>query len=516
MQSPAASQGRCAARIVLRAAAESESAVNSTGHPSAWRSVHLCVSAIAVLNGCVAVTDSDANQKLNGAIRGKQEYRSSAPGYAPDDSLVFDFVPEALDTRAAIHELRSSTGRAPQEGEVTDPVYGTECHVSDLGESLRFTAQVGTEIPNVQPGAYVLAVRMPQMLDHTTGILWNNVTDAADEVEVQVHIGSETFVPELAIATVANRAAFLSLGTYSLEHGELVVEIKGLDGTVAAHHLELRPVVTPNVRNTSWSAFFSMLAYEAYEDVETLFLELGFEQSWGFDITEAHQLIPHDTQAFLAYDADQSLAVLAFRGTAGRRDVQTDALFDLEDPYLGDGWGRSHRGFRNALEIARPQITEALERLPAETRIVVTGHSLGAALATLMTAHLVARPRADVNPHNVVALHTFGSPRVANDDFARRFTQETSQRRIETTRVRFATDAVTRVPLDLDLPSSLILSYKHVGHMFFLDEVGCSSFMPPEGISLRLRDTFSNHRIGGYLSQLVNLDRTNACAMATP
>ena len=65
-----------------------------------------------------------------------------------------------------------------------------------------------------------------------------------------------------------------------------------------------------------------------------------------------------------------------------------------------------HEGFRKALDSVWGEIEAELELLPENCPVFYTGHSLGAALATLAAAN-----------HPPRALYTFGSPRVGNQLF---------------------------------------------------------------------------------------------------
>lgn len=105
------------------------------------------------------------------------------------------------------------------------------------------------------------------------------------------------------------------------------------------------------------------------------------------------------THAFLALrDAPDpgKLAVVAFRGTdAGD---PTDLADDAE--FLQCEWpqgGLVHRGFAEALAHVLPALNPALDAVRG--RVLFTGHSLGAAMATLMAS--ARRPD---------CLYTFGSP----------------------------------------------------------------------------------------------------------
>ena len=87
-------------------------------------------------------------------------------------------------------------------------------------------------------------------------------------------------------------------------------------------------------------------------------------------------------------------------------------------------------------------------------RIVLTGHSLGAALATLTASYLTQTPLA-----NMVHLYSFGSPRVGDRVFSERITTVNHDRYVN------CCDLVTGIP-----PESL--GYQHVGTLHYINRLG--------------------------------------------
>jgi pimeloyl-ACP methyl ester carboxylesterase len=132
-------------------------------------------------------------------------------------------------------------------------------------------------------------------------------------------------------------------------------------------------------------------------------------------------------QAFGTTIAGRTVFV-SFRGT--QADKWRDVVADIEFiPCEWGGPGLVHSGFWEAYASLRDEIGKWLEEQP-ETSLVITGHSLGAAMATLMAAH---HPRAQ--------LVTFGSPRVGTTPFAAQFAGRDVRRYVD------CADFVTRVPL---------------------------------------------------------------------
>jgi triacylglycerol lipase len=129
-------------------------------------------------------------------------------------------------------------------------------------------------------------------------------------------------------------------------------------------------------------------------------------------------------------------AVLSFRGT--EQKIQ-DFLHDA-DTWPVPAFGGSvlvHRGFKRALNSVWTGIAMALDKL--ECPVFYTGHSLGAALATL--AALRRAPQ---------AVYAYGSPRVGDVRFVERL------RNVPVYRVVHGSDIVTVVPIES-------LGFRHAG-----------------------------------------------------
>ena len=163
-----------------------------------------------------------------------------------------------------------------------------------------------------------------------------------------------------------------------------------------------------------------------------------------------------------------SAAVLAFRGTPLDRidvqDIVSDANALLVPFDAQESLGKVHKGFKKALDgvwsLVEPKVLKASE---AQKPLFVTGHSLGAALASLTVARLTMLSRYQAVRPIVRGLYTLGSPRIGNDDFVAKF-RAAMQAGPEFPIVRFRNgqDIVTRVP-----PS--VLGYKqHLSNVYFL------------------------------------------------
>jgi len=182
-------------------------------------------------------------------------------------------------------------------------------------------------------------------------------------------------------------------------------------------------------------AEMARLAYVKRDaDLEAFLARANFSLATSADVAGSH--------AFVATHRGDT--VLAFRGT--ETDDPTDLGADV-DLVLVDlaGGGRVHRGFDRALQAIWSAVAPAI---PTGARILVTGHSLGAALATLAALRL----RGSI-------LFTFGSPCVGDAAFAGRPDHPPHERWVD------CSDLVTRIP-----PATL--GYAHTGLLHYIDREG--------------------------------------------
>jgi hypothetical protein len=195
-------------------------------------------------------------------------------------------------------------------------------------------------------------------------------------------------------------------------------------------------------------ASMAHLAYDRFEVNDTArILLIAKLAGGGFELIKTFNSKETDTQAFLA-KSSEGYAVLAFRGTElGKRE---DVLIDMEAMRVSVLEGRVHDGFRIAYESVAEEIEESILLL-GNIPLYVTGHSLGAALATVATQGLEHNPRIR---QIIAACYTFGSPRVGDKHYDLEFKSPIY-------RVVNTTDIVTVIPL-------LAMGYIHIGDVRFL------------------------------------------------
>ncbi len=202
----------------------------------------------------------------------------------------------------------------------------------------------------------------------------------------------------------------------------------------------------------SWNAALaagaaSHLAYSDAARVKTV-----CQQQWKFETCDC--ILVNDTECFVA--STPSAVLVSFRGTAGVSDWLRDlAVFSTKVDY-----GSVHRGFYFGFKQASTQLTNVLQQVNAKNKnLVLTGHSLGGALATIAAAEWE-------DEYKVSAVYTFGQPAVGKTDF-RSFMGGLG---LGFNRIVNDDDIVTRVPP----------GYVHIGK---LSRLGARGGVPHESIA---------------------------------
>jgi len=199
--------------------------------------------------------------------------------------------------------------------------------------------------------------------------------------------------------------------------------------------------------NAYWLGKAARLAYSDSADVQSTTAGWGFDRFRFFDRNE--------TQCYVAGNA--KMIVAAFRGT--QPQLLKDWLTDGDTCFCGQSFGRVHQGFERGLEQVWGEVSATLAQFQDNGQSLwFTGHSLGAALATLAVAHLRAPP----SDKPVYGLYTYGQPRVGDREFEQHFNTDFKARAF-----RFVNnnDLVTRVP-------ARVGGFSHVGTFLYFDSKG--------------------------------------------
>jgi len=127
-----------------------------------------------------------------------------------------------------------------------------------------------------------------------------------------------------------------------------------------------------------------------------------------------------DTQGFIARDDVRREIVVAFRGSQQITNIFTDAgimLVPFKSPGVSDvGDAYVHLGFLTAYNSVAYNIISVIEtelKIHPDYTIVATGHSLGAAIASISGLSLKSN-----FPNATVRVFTFGQPRTGNHGYA--------------------------------------------------------------------------------------------------
>ena len=180
-------------------------------------------------------------------------------------------------------------------------------------------------------------------------------------------------------------------------------------------------------------------------------------KSLGLELVKWIDHKPSDTQGFIATQGKD--VYIVWRGSSSKKDFQNDASIDKVH-FVQPG-EKVHIGFKSSWDAVKDDtykaLEAALEKLGGEEEIdnvIVCGHSLGAAVATLCAYEVWSIYKTD----KVIAC-TIGSPRVGNSEFVKNFNAAP----IESLRIVHNNDIVTTSP---------IIGYKHVNHELRIDDAG--------------------------------------------
>lgn len=191
-------------------------------------------------------------------------------------------------------------------------------------------------------------------------------------------------------------------------------------------------------------ALISELAYSDPANSAAEFKKLGFTKTKFFD--------QDCSEAYVLSNGDD--IVIACRGTEVTqiKDIKADLRIKLVSPNFGPG--KVHGGFKDSVDDVWANLSQYVLTLQSKQRqdVWVTGHSLGAAMATLMANEI----HANVALPQVSAVFTYGSPKPGNKEFVESLT---------VTHYRWVNgaDIVPRVP-----PAP----YVHHGELHYLNHWG--------------------------------------------
>lgn len=228
-------------------------------------------------------------------------------------------------------------------------------------------------------------------------------------------------------------------------------------------------------------AKFSSLAYNDNQS----FKEYGYDSIF---------LSKDGSQAYFLWDINNIIIICRGTQPSEWSDIKADVKIKLV-PSL-DNFGSVHRGFRQSVDNIWLDLLILFKKYGKNRKVWCTGHSLGAAMATLIATRchqILELP----NP----MLYTFGSPKVGNKEYV----DHMNSLNIKHYRFVNNADIVTRNPL---------YPYKHHGELYYFDHNGKLAAMTNwqiakdrvKGFLIGIKrgkvNYFINHFIENYIENL--------------
>ena len=162
-------------------------------------------------------------------------------------------------------------------------------------------------------------------------------------------------------------------------------------------------------------------------------------------------------QVLFGYNTEYKSVFVGFRGSVNIRNWIDNLQFSQKTPYNNTEIG-VEKGFYNLYSDLKKEILVTTKNLAdkyATNSILITGHSLGATLGTIMAFDLLYVENAEFIP----TLITFGSPRVGNEHFANNM----RNLNIDSNRITHYYDMVPHVPQEF-------LKYSHISQEIWYNE----------------------------------------------
>lgn len=249
------------------------------------------------------------------------------------------------------------------------------------------------------------------------------------------------------------------------------------------------------------ASLLSKLSYHSVRDMNLQaskeIKQLLGEQVPGFPILIDSD--PHyNTQAYLWLSKSRRTLFITFRGTHSWTDVKHDLDYRIVPLNPESPTVQVHAGFRHKFSSVVDELIGAtVQYQDLYDDVVVSGHSLGAALATL-AAPIVG----ETLPEKNVSCYTFGSPRVGNAAFVQWFNANV--------------DVSLRLVNDFDPIQSIPFEsyYEHVSHAISFSEDGQVSKVPDAPAGKRFWNALedldfdrflADHRMDTYIVRINSL-----------
>lgn len=241
------------------------------------------------------------------------------------------------------------------------------------------------------------------------------------------------------------------------------------------------------------AAMAAQLAYKPERDFNELARSLGLSET-------ERQFIDVRNHVAVVLRPEQ-VVIVAFRGTDTIDDWFDDAnIRQRGAEWGGSGWGRVHVGFADVVAAfwSDERWTALVDELQgAQQAVLLTGHSLGGALAAIAAARLVAEEGIEV-----AGLYTFGQPEIGNTDFVEQINDSIPAY----FRVVHGQDDAVDLPPNVQVLMTIGISYEHGGQEIYLDSGGRHHLggvnFPDSGRDVWCASEIHHHKMIGYLKYL--------------
>ncbi|MBA9087968.1 hypothetical protein FHR92_004461 [Fontibacillus solani] len=238
------------------------------------------------------------------------------------------------------------------------------------------------------------------------------------------------------------------------------------------------------VEQEQWAIFLAAVCGQTYDQFTNTDGSFVVPSHYSVcDIIEAKSIINAWERFGFILESSQDI-IVAFRGTSSTTNWISDMIASQKNfKYIKEDC-LTHRGFTDIYSSARKRIIYTLNQLSPDKTLYITGHSLGAALATLCAIDVAANTTF-VSPN----LYTYGSPRVGDPAFKKAFTKYVQNSH----RIANPFDVVTLAPPSIyKLPKrEKTYYYSHVPSIFQL--------------TFQMGSISANHIIESYFAELSKL-----------
>ena len=176
-------------------------------------------------------------------------------------------------------------------------------------------------------------------------------------------------------------------------------------------------------------------------------------EEWG--MTSVSPFANNNARGFVA--SSEEITVVAFTGSEFDIELWQENIDAQFSPGPFQSEDRVHRGFNLGISDIRDELISKVEKIGNKnSKLIITGHSLGGAIANIFAAHMFYN---EIKPH---AVYTFGSPRVGCKKFRQLYDYISKGRSF---RVVNRHDVVPRTP-------PRISRFHHVGELHYIDPSG--------------------------------------------